>query len=83
MNGGLSDFRSKFIDDFAKIKSNFRIVFWMVFGILLGTGVFYLVFADGEIQHWNSPIKSRRRSIDNESRECREENSSKIFSSNF
>ena len=34
-----------------------RIVFWMVFGILLGTGLFYLVFADGKVQPWNDPNK--------------------------
>lgn len=39
---------------------NFRIVFWMVFGILLGTGLVYLLFADGEVQRWNDPKKSRR-----------------------
>lgn len=27
----------------------------MVFGILVGTGVFYLIFADGKIQSWNDP----------------------------
>ena len=35
-----------------------RIVFWMVFGILLGTGLFYLIFADGQVQPWNDPNKS-------------------------
>ncbi|CRK93649.1 CLUMA_CG007178, isoform A [Clunio marinus] len=32
-----------------------RIVFWMVFGILIATGLFYLIFADGKIQKWNDP----------------------------
>lgn len=27
----------------------------MVFGILIGTGFFYLIFADGKIQRWNDP----------------------------
>lgn len=35
----------------------------MVFGILLATGLFYLVFADGKIQPWNDP--SRKSNIDN------------------
>lgn len=62
------------------IESNFRIVFWMVFGILLVTGVFYLFFADGEIQHWNNPNKSKRQSIGNEDSE---EKSNETFSSNL
>ena len=62
------------------IKFHFRIVFWMVFGILLGTGVIYLFFADGEVQHWNNPNKSKRRSIDNENSE---QNPSKNFSSSL
>jgi hypothetical protein len=27
----------------------------MVFGILIGTGIFYLIFADGKVQKWNNP----------------------------
>lgn len=32
-----------------------RVVFWLVFNILIGTGICYLIFADGKIQPWNSP----------------------------
>ncbi|XP_037051081.1 putative inorganic phosphate cotransporter [Bradysia coprophila] len=46
-----------------------RVVFWMVFGILLGTGLIYLLFADGEVQHWNDPKKSKQRTDDKESPE--------------
>jgi hypothetical protein len=31
----------------------------MVFGILIGTGLFYLVFADGKVQPWNDPNASK------------------------
>lgn len=34
---------------------DFRLVFWMIFGILIGTGIFYLIFADGKVQPWNDP----------------------------
>lgn len=27
----------------------------MVFGILIATGLFYMIFADGKIQRWNDP----------------------------
>jgi hypothetical protein len=27
----------------------------MVFGILIATGLFYLIFADGSVQKWNDP----------------------------
>jgi hypothetical protein len=37
----------------------------MVFGILLGTGLFYLVFADGRVQPWNNPSESSRNNINN------------------
>lgn len=26
-----------------------------MFGVLNGTGIFYLIFADGKIQPWNNP----------------------------
>lgn len=41
-------------------------MFWIVFGILIGTGAFYLIFADGEVQHWNNPKKLTDGSKDNE-----------------
>lgn len=50
------------------IESNFRIVFWMVFGILIATGAFYLLFADGEVQAWNNPKCSKRDTDDNKSK---------------
>jgi hypothetical protein len=31
----------------------------MVFGILLATGLFYLIFADGTVQSWNDPNNRR------------------------
>ena len=34
----------------------------MVFGVLIGTGIFYLIFADGKIQSWNDP-----KTVNNES----------------
>lgn len=37
----------------------------MVFGILLGTGLFYLVFADGKVQPWNNPKTERNNSDEN------------------
>lgn len=40
----------------------YRIVFWAVFGILIGTGLIYLLFADGKIQSWNDPKSSSRTS---------------------
>lgn len=39
-----------------------RLVFWMVFGILIGTGFFYLIFADGKVQPWNEPKAMRDNS---------------------
>lgn len=36
----------------------------MVFGVLLGTGLFYLLFADGKEQKWNNP---KRKSSQNDS----------------
>ncbi|KAJ6633662.1 putative inorganic phosphate cotransporter [Pseudolycoriella hygida] len=55
-----------------------RIVFWIVFGILLGTGLFYLVFADGEIQHWNNPTRSKELHMEDQSDD---EKSNKKFAS--
>lgn len=46
-----------------------RMVFWTVFGILFGTGFFYLLFADGEVQPWNDPKASQNRSIDDDDAE--------------
>lgn len=34
-------------------------MFWLAFGILISTGIFYFIFADGKIQAWNDP-KTRR-----------------------
>lgn len=48
-----------------------RIVFWMVFGILLSTGIFYLTFADGKIQSWNDPKSAKKRN-DSEIEDCSE-----------
>lgn len=36
-------------------------MFWIVFGILLGTGLFYLIFADGKVQPWNDPKALRNQ----------------------
>jgi hypothetical protein len=33
----------------------------MVFGVLLSTGLFYLIFADGKIQKWNNPKLLNKR----------------------
>jgi hypothetical protein len=47
----------------------------MVFGILIGTGFFYLIFADGKTQPWNNPNALKNKSEDSEiemSREAKE-----------
>lgn len=33
--------------------SEWRNVFWIIFGVLMSTNVFYLIFASGEVQPWN------------------------------
>lgn len=35
--------------------SEWRIVFWLAFGILISTSFFYFIFADGVVQPWNDP----------------------------
>lgn len=40
-----------------------KIVFWVIFGILVSTNAFYLIFASGEVQDWNDPDSLRR--VDN------------------
>lgn len=37
----------------------------MVFGILLGTGLFYSIFADGKVQPWNNPNESSTKTAEN------------------
>ena len=51
---------------FTNFFSFHRIVFWMVFGILIGTGLFYLIFADGKVQAWNVPKALKRQEEDDE-----------------
>lgn len=63
MNGGLRELRGHLFT-VSLIELIFRIVFWMVFIILIATGVFYLFFADGEVQAWNDPKNSKRESTD-------------------
>lgn len=41
----------------------------MVFGILLATGLFYLLFADGEVQPWNNPQNLQTKSTESETTE--------------
>lgn len=48
---------------------HFRIVFWTVFAILLSTGAFYLIFADGKVQSWNDPKSLRRNNEENDPHE--------------
>jgi ACS family sodium-dependent inorganic phosphate cotransporter len=40
--------------------SQWRIVFWIIFGILIVTNVFYLIFASGDIATWNDPVLMKR-----------------------
>ncbi|XP_014217729.1 sialin-like, partial [Copidosoma floridanum] len=35
--------------------SEWRVVFWIIFAVLMVTNVFYLIFASGEVQPWNDP----------------------------
>ncbi|CAG9798968.1 unnamed protein product [Chironomus riparius] len=36
-----------------------RVVFWLAFGILISTGIFYFISADGKVQPWNDPNTRR------------------------
>lgn len=50
-----------------------RLVFWMVFGILFGTGFFYLLFADGRVQPWNDANAVQSRAADDDDAESSHE----------
>ncbi|KAL7294275.1 hypothetical protein TKK_0012290 [Trichogramma kaykai] len=41
--------------------SQWRIVFWIIFGILAATNLFYLLFASGEVAEWNDPELMKRK----------------------
>lgn len=40
--------------------SQWRVVFWIIFALLMVTNVFYLIFASGQIEDWNDPVLMER-----------------------
>lgn len=36
-----------------------RVVFWVMFGTLIGSNFVFLLFASGELQPWNEPQKPK------------------------
>ena len=50
-------------------------MFWITFGVLIGTGIIYLLFADGKIQPWNNPQSAHSNgSTNNDAHEAHELN---------
>lgn len=35
--------------------SEWRLVFWIVFGVFIITNIIFVVYASGEVQYWNDP----------------------------
>ncbi|CAB0029541.1 unnamed protein product [Trichogramma brassicae] len=49
--------------------SQWRNVFWIIFGLLIGTNAFYLIFGSGNVVEWNDPeyvsrAKSKEKKLD-------------------
>ncbi|XP_016838309.1 putative inorganic phosphate cotransporter [Nasonia vitripennis] len=40
--------------------SQWRVVFWIIFVVLMVSNVFYLIFASGKVADWNDPILMKR-----------------------
>lgn len=47
-----------------KTLLEWRVVFWVMFGILNGTNVLYIMFGSGEIQPWNEPKEKEETRLD-------------------
>lgn len=42
--------------------TEWRIVFWISFGLFIVTTILFDIFASGETQDWNDPLKSKEES---------------------
>lgn len=46
--------------------TEWRLVFWIVFGVFIVTNVIFILFASGEVQDWNDPefvIRDRKERL--------------------
>ena len=41
-----------------------RVVFWVMFGLLVGTNLMFIFFGSGEVQEWNEPIPIDKKVLD-------------------
>ncbi|GLG96910.1 hypothetical protein R5R35_000893 [Gryllus longicercus] len=41
-----------------------RLVFWIAFGVFMGTNLVYVFTASGEVQPWNDPLSMRQKEMD-------------------
>lgn len=49
-------------------------MFWITFGVLIGTGIVYLLLADGKVQPWNDPKANSNDLTNNDAHEAHELN---------
>lgn len=41
-----------------------RLVFWITFGVMSLTNIFYIIFASADLQPWNTPKEKEEKSED-------------------
>lgn len=52
--------------------TEWRLVFWIIFAVFMGTNLIFVVWGDAEVQHWNDPDFLRKEKVDRKAKKAKE-----------